>query len=614
MNLLFNIQSSISNFLIKEYPDKAFGIGDVLISANKTQNKGDYTVLLFPIAKKAGISPLQLGERIISYLQIEFNTLTFEIVSGFLNIEMPVSYWHDCLKHLMILDLKNLFAKKDKTVLVEYSSPNTNKPLHLGHIRNILLGWSLSNILDRLGYKVIKTQVVNDRGIAICKSMLAWQKFGNESTPESAGIKGDHFVGDYYVLFERKFKEEYQEFQTSEMGQQIYRENAKADQDFSTFFANYKNTYFNTYSNLGKEAREMLIKWENNDPDVRKLWAKMNDWVLRGFNETYLKLGVNFDKVFFESETYSLGKNVILDNIENGIFYRKEDSSIWINLENRGLDNKLVLRSDGTSVYITQDIGMADIRYKEFHFDSCIYVVADEQDYHFKVLFEICKSLQMPYADGLHHLSYGMVELPSGRMKSREGTVVDADDLVAEVIEEATKNSKERNDLVDLSLHEQAEINKMIGMAALKYHIIKVNPKKKMIFDPKESVDLQGHTGPYIQNAFVRISSVHRKNEETIGKDFSDYRAVNTEEKELLLQLTEYPNVINNAAVNYDPSLIANYAYGLAKGFHKFYHDHSILKAETLEAKSFRLNLSKVVADTLSDAMQLIGIEMPEKM
>ncbi len=614
MNLLSNIHSFVYLYLNENFPEKVFTTEDIQISGNKTQNRGDYTLLVFPLAKKSGINPMQLGSDLVSKLQAQFKDVHFEMISGFLNLEMPELYWHEIMKDLLKLDLKEQFPKKDQIVLVEYASPNTNKPLHLGHIRNILLGWSMSKILQRLGYTVIKTQVVNDRGIAICKSMLAWQLFGNGNTPQTENIKGDHFVGDYYVMFESKFKEEYEEFQHTDEAYKLFEELKKEGQDIATFFAAYKNTYFNNQSQLGRAAKDMLVKWEENDAEVRKLWAMMNGWVLKGFEETYHKLGVNFDKVYFESDTFLYGKDLILENIENGIFYQKDDSSVWINLENAGLDHKLVLRSDGTSVYITQDIGMADLRYKEFNFDSCIYVVADEQDYHFKVLIEICKALKTPFAEGLHHLSYGMVELPTGRMKSREGTVVDADDLVEEVIKEATLNSLERNELIDLSDLDQAEINRKIGMAALKYHMIKVNAKKKMIFDPKESVDLQGHTGPYIQNAYVRISSVNRKNDDVTKVDFASYLDINQEEKDLLLQLTEYANVINNAAVNYDPSLIANYAYGLAKGFHKFYHDHSILKAENSVAKSFRLNLCKLVANTLEDAMMLLGIEMPEKM
>lgn len=614
MKLLNDIMSSIYDYLCDTFPENDFKKSDILISANKTQNRGDYTILIFPLAKKAGINPVQMGASIQGVLKDKYEQVNVEIISGFLNIEMPASHWRDLLTDLSGRKVDKLFQNNNKVVLVEYSSPNTNKPLHLGHIRNILLGWSMSQILEKLGYKVIKTQVVNDRGIAICKSMLAWQLYGNGTTPESEKTKGDHFVGDYYVMFESRFKAEYELFQQSPEGIKLYEELKKEGQDQASFFTAYKNNYFNNQSKLGKAAKEMLIKWENNDKEVRELWTLMNGWVLKGFDETYHKLGVDFDKAYYESQTFEFGKELIFNNISNGVFYQKPDGSVWINLENSGLDHKVVLRADGTSVYITQDIAMADLRYKEYAFDSCIYVVADEQDYHFKVLFEICKALNMPFAQELHHLSYGMVELPTGRMKSREGTVVDADDLVEEVIKEATLNSKERNELADLPESEQREINRKIGMAALKYHMIKVNAKKKMIFDPKESVDLQGHTGPYIQNAFVRISSINRKNIGVKNDAFQNYVDVNNDEKDLLMQLTEYPNVINNAAVNYDPSLIANYAYTLAKGFHKFYHDHSILKAESEEAKSFRLNLCQLVADTLEDSMKLLGIEMPEKM
>lgn len=614
MDLLDSISKKVLAVMSSSFPDVMFVSEDVIIGTNKTSNKGDYTLLIFPLAKKANRSPKELGEAILSYFLSYFENVKFELLGGFLNIEMPQSYWFGILNEMSAVDLKHLFPTSDKVVIVEYSSPNTNKPLHLGHVRNILLGWSISQIQKKLGKKIIKTQVVNDRGIAICKSMLAWQLFGNNETPSSTNIKGDHFVGNYYVLFETKFKEEYIAFQQTEQAQSLFQEKAKEGIAKEDFFIEYKNQYFNNESILGKQAREMLLKWEADDAQVRALWSKMNDWVMEGFNETYLKLGVNFDKVYFESEVYSSGKDLIMANLSDNMFYQKPDSSVWINLENAGLDEKLVLRSDGTSVYITQDIGMADLRYKEFAFDECVYVVANEQDYHFKVLIEIFKAMHKPYADKLHHLSYGMVELPSGRMKSREGTVVDADDLIEEVIAEATNNSIERNELSDISVEEQHEINRIIGLGALKYHLVKVNAKKKMIFDPKESVDLHGNTGPYIQNAYVRIMSIKRKLANVVADELKSYSDINQEEKNLLLQLTEYKSVIIQAANQYDPSVIANYAYALAKGFHKFYHDHSILRAETDAAANFRLSLSSLVAETIKDAMSLLGIEMPEKM
>lgn len=614
MELLDAIKEKVLSGLCFSYPDVLFTEEDVSIGINKTNNSGDYTILIFPLAKKASKSPKELGEEIISNLSASLNDLQFQLLGGFLNIIMPQSYWLNLLNGLEATDIKQLFPPSDKVVFVEYSSPNTNKPLHLGHVRNILLGWSISQLQKKLGKKVIKTQVVNDRGIAICKSMLAWQLFGNDETPSSTHNKGDHFVGDYYVMFESKFKEEYLLFQQTEQAQSIFQEKAKEGQSKEDFFAEYKNQYFNNESILGKQAREMLLKWEANDAPVRALWSKMNDWVMDGFNKTYHDLGVDFDKVYFESEVYSGGKDLIMANLGDNMFYQKQDSSVWINLEDAGLDEKLVLRSDGTSVYITQDIGMAELRYQEFAFDECVYVVANEQDYHFKVLIEIFKAMHKPYAEKLHHLSYGMVELPSGRMKSREGTVVDADDLIEEVIAEATNNSVERNELSDISIEEQNEINRIIGLGALKYHLVKVNAKKKMIFDPKESVDLHGNTGPYIQNAYVRIMSIKRKLGNVVADVLKSYTDINQEEKNLLLQLTEYKSVIIQAANQYDPSVIANYAYALAKGFHKFYHDHSILRAETTAAAYFRLSLSSLVAETLKDAMNLLGIEMPEKM
>ena len=499
-------------------------------------------------------------------------------------------------------------------VLVEFSSPNTNKPLHLGHIRNILIGWSVSKILKAAGFDVFNVQIINDRGIAICKSMLARKIWGAGKTPENTGIKGDFFVGSYYVLFEQKFQEEYAAWQLTSEAREVLESKKKEDQSEVAFFKSYKDLYFNAYSELGKQAAEMLRNWEAGDEETIATWSQMNQWVYAGFDHTYQLLGVHFDKLYYESETYLLGKDIVQKGIEKSVFYKEADGSVWIDLTDVKLDKKVVLRKDGTSVYITQDLGTAELRYDDFKANKMIYVVADEQNYHFQVLFEIAKKLKVPYAEGLHHLSYGMVDLPTGKMKSREGTVVDADDLIAEVVFEARKNSEERGVLADLTDLERSEIIRKIGLAALKYFIIKVQPQKRMTFDPKESVDMQGQTGPYIQNAFVRIQSVLRKAGDFDANIAENYLEFVLEEREIIQQLYQYPSVIEESALQYDPSAIANYAYALAKNYHRFYHEHSILKADDLAVRSFRLCMSKAVGSVLNHSMNLLGIEMPDKM
>ena len=495
--------------------------------------------------------------------------------------------------------------QEKQKVLVEFASPNTNKPLHLGHIRNILLGWSTSKILQACGHDVKRVQIVNDRGIAICKSMLAWQKFGEGATPQSTGIKSDHFVGDWYVRFEKEFTAEYKAWQETAAAKDLYSKRKETENTEQEFFKGYKNHYFNTASILGGEARELLLKWEAHDPDTIALWKKMNGWVYEGFEETYASLGVTFDKLYFESDTYLLGKDLIEDGLKQGSFYKKDDGSVWVDLTDAGLDHKLLLRSDGTSVYMTQDLGTAQERYHDFGAERMVYVVADEQNYHFQALFAIMAKLRAPYAKGLYHLSYGMVELPEGKMKSREGTVVDADDLMADVIEEARQAAAER-EMTD------PEIVRRIGMAALKYFMIKVDPRKRMTFDPKASVDLQGQTGPYIQNAYVRIQSILRKAGDTRGS-YEGY-VLNDDEKLLLNMLGQCPHIIDSAAKEYSPALVANYAFALAKEYHRYYHDVKVLQAETEAAKEFRLILIKLIADVLRHTMDLLGIEMPERM
>lgn len=589
---------------------------EVLLQVTRKEFEGDYTVVIFPYVKLARKSPdavgKEIGDKLVSMLPF---LAGYNVASGFLNMVVADHFWHSILSEILAEEDFGRLPSNGKKVLIEYSSPNTNKPLHLGHIRNILLGWSCAQLLEKAGFEVVKTQVINDRGIAICKSMLAWKKLAKGSTPRSTGIKGDHFVGDYYVAFEKAFQEEYKAWQQSQDGISLLQEKGVAAEQGEDFFKKFKNTYFNEHSALGVEAKEMLRQWESGDPDTIDLWKQMNGWVYDGFEATYQKLGVAFDDTDYESQTYLLGKDVISTGLEKGVFYREPDSSVWIDLESAGLDKKLVLRSDGTSVYITQDIGTALQRHAKYHMDKMIYVVADEQDYHFQVLFEIMKALEAPFADGLFHLSYGMVDLPSGKMKSREGTVVDADDLIEEVIGEARASSEERGELADLDEAGRNDIYRKVGLAALKFFILKVAPKKRMVFDPKESVDMQGQTGPYIQNAYVRIQSIFRKGDVLPKQfDYAGYRGVQAAEKELIAALAEYPAAVEKAAQAYEPSVVANYVYELARKYHRFYHDHRVLTAETNEARAFRMALSKAAGDIMFDAMALLGIEMPERM
>ena len=588
---------------------------DITWNVTRKEFEGDYTIVTFPFTRTTKKSPEQVGAILGEYLVANLPEVeAFNVVKGFLNLVVADGFWHRFLMQTRDNPHYGYLPPNGQKVMVEFSSPNTNKPLHLGHIRNILLGWSTSRLLQAAGYEVVKVQIVNDRGIAICKSMLAWEKFGEGSTPASTGIKSDHFVGDYYVLFEQKFQEEYKSWQEGEEASQVYAARKEADLDRDSFFKAYKNDYFNDYSLLGKEARNLVLQWEAGDPAAVALWEKMNAWVYAGFNETYQRLGVSFDKLYFESNTYLLGKDIISDGLKAGVFYQKPDQSVWIDLEDAKLDHKLVLRSDGTSVYMTQDLGTARLRYEDFGVNRMVYVVADEQNYHFKVLFEILKRLGEPYADGLFHLSYGMVDLPTGKMKSREGTVVDADDLMAEVIGEARGNSLERGALEALPEAEREEIIRKIGLAALKFFIIKVHPRKRMVFDPKESVDMQGQTGPYIQNAYVRIQSVLRKAATADLSEADRYVALDVAEKQLIAMVYDFPTQVKTAAEAYDPSVIANYCYDLAKSYHKFYHDFPILKADIPGASAFRLILSQIIAGVLQTGMDLLGIEMPERM
>ena len=612
---LLGLKTGIANAM-KSLFDHEVDASQLVLTETKKEFEGTFTFVVFPYTKALRKKPEDIAAVIGAHIeQSGDGTIAgYNVVKGFLNFVMPEQFWLDLFKQLRDAKNFNIAPSDGSKVLVEYSSPNTNKPLHLGHIRNILLGWSTCRILESVGHEVFKTKVVNDRGIAICKSMLAWKLDPDAKTPESAGIKGDHLVGDYYVAFERMFQEEYKPWQRSSEAQAIYDDRKDKSQSADLFFKAFKNKYFNNYSELGKQARELLIAWENGDEGVRDLWTTMNGWVYEGWESTYDQLGVSFDFKNYESETYLLGKDIIDTGLEKEMFFRQEDGSVWVDLEDKGLDKKILLRSDGTSVYMTQDLGTARMRYDEVGAEKMIYVVGDEQNYHFQVLFETLKKLEEPYSDGLFHLSYGMVDLPTGKMKGREGTIVDADDLIAEVIGEVKASAVERGELEELSDTERGDIYKKIGMAALKFFLLKVGAKKRMVFDPKESVDMQGQTGPYIQNAYVRIQSILRRTDADSFKAAGGYTSLDPCEKDLLQTLMTYGESVNKAAIDYEPSFVATYAYELAKKFHRFYHDVRILSAESEEARAFRLLLSRQVAEVLRHSMFLIGIEMPERM
>lgn len=615
MATLSYITSDIQAAVREKYGHE-LDVNDIILSPTKKEFEGDYTFVVFPLVKVLKFSPAQIAEELGQCIKANSRFVEdYNVVKGFLNLQLNQAFWQQCFEELS--DEKfGQAGRNGKKMMVEFSSPNTNKPLHLGHIRNILLGWSVAQIAETRGYEVVKTQVINDRGIAVCKSMMAWKLFSGGTTPESQGMKGDHFVGDYYVKFDKALQKEYAEWQDSGEADAQYDARHKDEESREAFFKRFKNDYFNLYSQIGRETKEMLLKWEEGDEETVALWKKMNNWVYSGFDKTYEALGVHFDSINYESETYLLGKESVNKGLSDGIFYSQEDGSVWVDLEDVGMDKKILLRSDGTSVYMTQDIGTAQMRYEEHAMDSMVYVVGNEQDYHFKVLFEILKRLGEPYADRLYHLSYGMVDLPSGKMKSREGTVVDADDLIKEVIDEARIASKERGAVSHLEAYKQEDIFRKIGLAALKYFIIKVNARKRMVFDPKESVDMQGTTGPYIQNAFVRIQSVLRKasQAEAVDMEGSNIYIYNEAEKELISQMIGFPEVLDEALRQYDPSHIANYAYGLAKSFHRFYHDHVIYDPENPDQSASRLELVKRISLIIEKAMSTLGIEMPDYM
>ena len=594
MNIQKEIEQQVKNALKNNYK---VNLDSVEFQPTRKDFEGDITLVTFPMLKQVKTNPVQLGHTIGEYLVKNVEEVEkFNVVQGFLNIVLSDSFYLNSLEE--ILNLENFgkveITENSKAIMVEYSSPNTNKPLHLGHVRNNLLGYSVAEILKAAGNKVYKTQIINDRGIHICKSMLAWECFGNGETPESTGLKGDKFVGNYYVKFDQEYKKQVSE--ALEQGKS--EEHAKAE------------------APILKEAQQMLLKWEDGDPEVVALWEKMNQWVYSGFEKTYKAMGVDFDKNYYESETYLLGKDVINQGLESGVFYKKEDGSVWIDLTGDGLDEKIVLRSDGTAVYMTQDIGTAIQRVKDFDINGMVYTVGNEQDYHFKVLFLILKKLGFEWANYLYHLSYGMVDLPSGKMKSREGTVVDADELMEQMTLTAKTISEELGKLDDYSQEEKTELHRIIGLGALKYYILKVDPKKRILFNPEESVDFQGNTGPFIQYTYARIQSILRKADFDIAEENAvpDGYQLHEKEKELIKQIQLYPEVVQLAAENHSPALVANYTYDLVKEFNSFYQNVTILGTEDRSEKVFRVQLSKKVGEVIKSAFGLLGIQVPERM
>lgn len=565
---------------------------ELTFQETRKEFKGDITLVTFPLVSISKKSPEITARELGEYLTAEVDEVdSFEVVKGFLNIRMSDSYWLACLKEVSADPAYGQHAWNGKKIMVEYSSPNTNKPLHLGHVRNNVLGYSLAEILKAAGNQVYKTCLVNDRGIHICKSMIAWQKFGNGETPENTGIKGDHLVGKYYVIFDQEYKKEIAALVLAGLTEDEAKKTAP----------------------LILETQAMLLQWEAHDEDVLTLWKLMNGWVYAGFELTYKRLGVDFDKYYYESDTYKLGKDLIEKGLQSEVFFRKADGSVWIDLTAEGLDEKVVLRADGTSVYITQDLGTALLKQKDFGMDRSIYVVGNEQDYHFKVLFLILKKLDEPWAGGLYHMSYGMVDLPGGKMKSREGTVVDADDLMDEMQETARIKTEELGKTNDFSLHEKDALNIKIGMGALKYFLLKVDPKKRLLFDPAESIDFQGNTGPFIQYSYARIRSIMRRETGMQVYDGSWFE-MNEDERMLVKLLFGYKEAVYTAALEFSPAVIAAYLYDLGKGFNRFYHDNQVLKAEDEATRQFRLNLCLQAGLIIKSGMTLLGIEVPEKM
>ena len=590
-----NILAQATAQAVKELYGVDFPAEKIVPQTTRKEFEGNLTIVVFPFLKASHKAPDMTAQEIGDYLLANCEAVEkFNVIKGFLNVTIKPSFWTSVLLHVAQTPDYGFTPVTDDSqlVMIEYSSPNTNKPLHLGHVRNNLLGYSLSCIMEANGYKVVKTNIVNDRGIHICKSMLAWLKWGNGATPESTGKKGDHLIGDFYVLFDKHYKAEIKELVDKGMAPEEAEKQAP----------------------LIQEAHDMLRRWEAGNPEVRALWEKMNSWVYAGFDETYKRMGVSFDKIYYESDTYLVGRDTVLEGLEKGIFYRKPDNSVWADLTADGLDHKLLLRSDGTSVYMTQDIGTAQLRYKDYPIDRMIYVVGNEQNYHFQVLSLLLDKLGFKWGKDLVHFSYGMVELPNGKMKSREGTVVDADELMDEMIETATDMANEPGRLQGVPEDEREDVLRMIGLGALKYFILKVDPKKTMLFDPSESIDFNGNTGPFIQYTYARIQSVLRKCcEDYKAMDISTV-APNEKETSLIQRLADFTTVVVDAGRNYSPALIANYIYDLAKEYNQFYHDCSILKEPDEKVRCFRQLLSETVADVIKRGMSLLGIEMPNRM
>ena len=575
----------------------------ITFQKTRPEFEGQFTLVVFPFLKISRKKPEDTAMEIGNWL-VEKNEAVekFNVVKGFLNLNISSAFWVQMLEHIQAVPDYGIVKAGEEAplVMIEYSSPNTNKPLHLGHVRNNLLGWALSNIIAANGNRIVRTNIVNDRGIHICKSMLAWLKWGEGITPEKAGKKGDHLIGDFYVAFDKHYREEVSElaarYVSEGMEEEAATEKAKKE------------------APLIKEAHEMLVKWENNDPEVRSLWEKMNEWVYAGFDKTYKAMGVGFDKIYYESQTYLVGKAEVERGLEKGLFVRHDDGSVWADLTNEGLDEKLLLRKDGTSVYMTQDIGTAKLRFQDYPIDKMVYVVGNEQDYHFKVLSILLDRLGFKWGKDLVHFSYGMVELPNGKMKSREGTVVDADDLMAEMVSTARKTNEELGKFSEMSSEEREEIARIVGMGALKYFLLKVDARKNMMFNPAESIDFNGNTGPFIQYAYARIRSVLRKSDEQIPDKLPEGVIVNEKEQNLIQKLADFRTAVQQAGTDYSPSVIANYCYDLVKEFNQFYHDYSILHEPDAKSRVLRLVLSANVAKVIRTGMSLLGIEVPERM
>jgi len=596
MNLESTLQSYISKALKAQF-NADVPENQVHLQPTKKEFKGTYTLVTFPLTKISGKSPEETARLIGGYLKLNASEISgYNVVKGFLNLEIADHAWLNTFKTIVETKKFGKAAPKSEKIMVEYSSPNTNKPLHLGHLRNNFLGYSVAQILAFNGYEVVKANLVNDRGIHICKSMLAYLKFGHGETPESSGIKGDHLIGDYYVLFDKEYKKQIEALKQSGLDEETAKKKAQ----------------------LIVEAQEMLQKWEQGDKETVALWQKMNAWVYAGFDETYKKMGVDFDQFYYESQTYLLGKDIVEEGLQKAVFFKKDDGSVWCDLMADGYDQKLVQRADGTSVYITQDLGTADLKYKDHKVDKSIYVIGNEQDYHMAILFLIMKKLGRPYGDGMYHLSYGMVDLPTGRMKSREGTVVDADDLIQEMVDTAQKTTTELGKIEGFSKEEAGKLYNTLGLGALKYFLLKVDPKKKMIFNPEESIEFQGNTGPFIQYTHARIKALVRRASQLEipykAEDFLALQNLHETEASLIYMLSQFPSKVDEASRAYSPAVIANYTFDLAKEYNKFYQEVSIFNEQDKQALSFRISCSAMVAEVIASAMKLLGIEVPEKM